>query len=153
MTFLSTVTKMIEEYPELFPTRLEAMDHLLNVIGNGYEWVNGELVESYVMSPEEKAYNDKRHQDHIDEMLKAAQALPDAGFMKEWLLDYARAENARANAATVAATKVETLVDDRTFYPLCEYSAIRRVPLDVKPDWAEAIAEMTEILAKHGIAV
>lgn len=40
-----TIQEMFDSYPTLFKERADCLDHLFLVIGNGYEWVNGELVE------------------------------------------------------------------------------------------------------------
>ena len=36
---------MSDFYPDVFPTRKHCLNHLFCVIGNGYKWVNGELVD------------------------------------------------------------------------------------------------------------
>lgn len=40
-----TLQYMTDFYPDIFPTRKHCLDHLFCVIGNGFEWVNGELVD------------------------------------------------------------------------------------------------------------
>lgn len=35
---------MADFYPSIFPTRKHALHHLFCLIGNGYDWVDGELV-------------------------------------------------------------------------------------------------------------
>lgn len=40
-----TLQYMADFYSEIFPTRKHALNHLFCVVGNGYEWVGGELVE------------------------------------------------------------------------------------------------------------
>lgn len=40
-----TLQFMADFYKGLFPTRKHALNHLFCTIGNGYEWINGELVE------------------------------------------------------------------------------------------------------------
>ena len=44
MTAENTLQWMMDFYSDLFPTRQRGLDHLFCTIGNGYEWVNGELV-------------------------------------------------------------------------------------------------------------
>lgn len=46
MTLKNTVRNMIIAYPTLFRNALEAYNHLFCVIGNGYEWKNGQLVDT-----------------------------------------------------------------------------------------------------------
>lgn len=42
-SFEATARRMADGYPTLFRTRLDILDHLFVVIGNGYRWVNGAL--------------------------------------------------------------------------------------------------------------
>ena len=39
-----TIQHMYDNYPCLFKERADCLDHLFCGIGNGYDWVNGELV-------------------------------------------------------------------------------------------------------------
>ena len=39
-----TIQKMFDSWPTLFKERADCLNHLFCVIGNGYEWINGELV-------------------------------------------------------------------------------------------------------------
>lgn len=39
-----TIQEMFDSDPELFKERADCLDHLFCTIGNGYEWVNGELI-------------------------------------------------------------------------------------------------------------
>lgn len=39
-----TMQAMFNDYPDLFQSRTDCLNHLFCVIGNGYEWRNGELV-------------------------------------------------------------------------------------------------------------
>lgn len=39
-----TIQRMFDNYPTLFKERVDCLDHLFCTIGNGYEWVNGELI-------------------------------------------------------------------------------------------------------------
>ena len=44
MTLELTIQEMFDNYPTLFKDRSDCLNQLFCVIGNGYEWVNGELV-------------------------------------------------------------------------------------------------------------
>lgn len=46
MTPQDTVRRGLLEYPSLFRSPLDVLDQLFAVIGNGYEWVKGELVDT-----------------------------------------------------------------------------------------------------------
>lgn len=41
-----TLQMMADFYGDLFPTRKSALDHLFCVIGNGYKWIDGELIDT-----------------------------------------------------------------------------------------------------------
>lgn len=48
----NVIKKCLIHYPNLFGNRADVMEHLFLTIGNGYEWVNGELVD--LEDPENK---------------------------------------------------------------------------------------------------
>lgn len=45
MKFEETIQNCFDYYPELFQSRISVLNQLFCTIGNGYEWVNGELVD------------------------------------------------------------------------------------------------------------
>lgn len=47
MTYSDTVKNCIAGYPKLFETEGDVLHHLFFVNGNGYEWVNGELIDLF----------------------------------------------------------------------------------------------------------
>ena len=74
-------------------------------------------------------------------------ACDDEATMEEEEWDYAtphpKAEQTKGNGIDI----------DRHWYPICEYSLIKRIPADIKPDWKEAVEECKEMLRKDGIEV
>lgn len=44
MKLKTLVKHLIMQWPRLFPNALAAYDHLFYVVGNGYDWKNGELL-------------------------------------------------------------------------------------------------------------
>lgn len=46
MTAENTIQWMMDFYPDLYPTRKHCLNQLFCVIGNGYKWINGELVDT-----------------------------------------------------------------------------------------------------------
>ena len=66
-----TLQKMYDEYPKLFPTRQQALDHLFCVIGNGYSWHKGEIVaddELFILDDELEKLIDSIPDDKKDEL-------------------------------------------------------------------------------------
>jgi len=51
MNVTDTIRTMLLEYPQLHLNALDAYNHLFCAYGNGYEWVNGELVDIYKKYP------------------------------------------------------------------------------------------------------
>lgn len=45
MTLEQTIQRMFNKTPMLFRNRDECLNHLFCVIGNEYEWINGQLVD------------------------------------------------------------------------------------------------------------
>lgn len=46
----AVIEHKIAKYPSLYHSRTEALHHLFIVLGNGYEWVNGSIVDNFNMS-------------------------------------------------------------------------------------------------------
>lgn len=45
MKLEETIQEMFDNYPILFHNRIDCLNHLFCVIGNGYDWMDGELVD------------------------------------------------------------------------------------------------------------
>lgn len=43
-----TIRHTLYYYPQICPNRAHALHHMFCVIGNGYEWIKGELVDPYM---------------------------------------------------------------------------------------------------------
>lgn len=53
MNYHDTVIGSLLLYSDLYPSRLEVDNHLFATIGNGYEWIDGELIETVYNSDKE----------------------------------------------------------------------------------------------------
>ena len=42
-----TIQEMFDDFPTLFKERADCLNHLFCAIGNGFEWVDGELVDTF----------------------------------------------------------------------------------------------------------
>lgn len=141
-----TVRDAITAYPTLHTTRAEVLHFVLCVIGNGFQWRNGEPVE----------IDDPRHRS-VPWTPEAHQARMLAQFAH--LPDRARAslretfEEERAECLAVLAT-VDQRVHDMTpldhVYPQTEYALLMNVPDDVTADWAAACEQMRALVTEHG---
>lgn len=129
-----TLQYMTDFCPILIPTRKHALNDLFCVVGNGYDWVNGELVNDdnrYVKryklrKPIEKA-EFRYEQDWLD-MNK---------FYRELYED---------------TNKKIPFKYDFEWYPLSKtYSYLFNYPDDIKDDWRALLEECKQLLIEDGI--
>ena len=164
---IETVESCILNYPKLFPNALYVYNHLFCVVGNNYNWVNGELVTNDT---------NMRHttvENAIIEYLNHAlieQWKEDGTAVRFWssfgkhnddVLEYIR----RLNGYVVKDVEIilnykklakdfslieNTYIDDVfNFYSICEYSKIMQIPDDIKIDWLDAVYQMVDLMELH----
>ena len=136
MTAESTLQWMMDFYSDLFPTRQRCLDHLFCTIGNGYEWVNGEVVCEDQLT---KRYEMK------EQIVRA----------KAWHEDlYKQREKVELELAERNPDYKPNPLYTHHWYPLCkEYSFLYNYPADIKPDWLKLLNECKEMLIADGIEV
>lgn len=127
-----TLQFMADFDAELFPTRKHALNHLFCVIGNGYEWVNGELVDP---------------DDIYSKRYKLRKTIKKAEFQQEksWtqmshLFDIVEHQNAICNKIVV------TNKYNFQWYPLSRESYLYAIPNNIKPDWLQVRNECVSLL-------
>ena len=134
MTVETTIQRMFDRYPDLFSTRKECYNHLFCVIGNGYEWKRGQIVECGVDEEIEPLLIEEENRDY------AAQAS-----------EHTVAKQSKENIARWNDRKaMYPMAYEFKWYPLCEFSLINEIPDDVKPDWKAAAEECKDLLRKDG---
>lgn len=153
-TVKDTVLRMMTEYPSLFPTKSDCYNHLFIVIGNGYDWVDGELVDdsNYVD-------NTFKLEEDEDEVVKeeadryAKMGLPEDRLQA--VIDRARLDF-RLNKMRIqfALDNIDLIMQDNVFfqkpYPYStNYSRVNNYPDDIKADWKEAIDETWSALRTY----
>lgn len=130
-----TLQYMADFYPDIFPTRKHCLDHLFCVIGNGYEWVNGELVD------DDNKY-EKRY--------KLRKPIKKAEFWREehW---YQMNEFYNDLRGLDEKQKIPMQYNFE-WYPLSKkYSALFTYPEDIKDDWKALLEECKQMLIADGI--
>ena len=130
-----TLQYMADFYPEIFPTRKHCLDHLFCVVGNGYEWINGELVDDdnkyekryKLRKPIKKA--EFKHEENWNQMYEF--------YHKLYSLD--------KNQKIPMQYNFE-------WYPLSrKYSALFTYPEDIKDDWKALLEECKQMLITDGV--
>lgn len=123
---------MADFYPQLFPTRKHALNHLFCVIGNGFDWVNGELV--YVDGKFEKRYK-------LREPIKKAEFINEENWYRK---------------NKIFSNLCDKLPDEYNFgwYDLAkDFAYLYNYPNDIKPDWKELLEECKALLIADGMEV
>lgn len=133
-----TMQFMMNFYPDIFPTRKHCLNHLFCVIGNGYEWINGELVDKdgtferryKIVEPITKVK--PRDEDFYNNMLRLENELKEV-MGEDYKINHKYAFE---------------------WYPLCkEYSKLYTYPENITYDWLKLLNECREMLIEDGIEV
>lgn len=172
MNYADTLRVMMESYPTLFVDETDALHHLFFVLGSGYAWKGGELVDVFAESHDpDVLIREARARiraelvlDQDDEARRYAGTSPDLRGAHEVLARTHRERFARFDAGPEAERTYEREwrarciadgLDDCWFllpdgriglvpYPLSDYACIF-VPDDVKPDWLAAARKALEL--------
>lgn len=138
----NTLQYMMDFYGDLFYTRQKCLDQLFCVIGNGYEWKNGELIDTDM--------DDRSTRWTLVKDIKYAkpdQMIYEIGIQKQQTMETKIYTKALKNP------KILELLPSK-WYPLSEeYSYICNYPDDIKPDWLKLINECKKMLEEDGIKV
>ena len=127
-----TLQFMMDFQGDSFYSRQKCLDQLFCTIGNGYSWVDGELVED---SLDTKTLLSRWKLATPIEHAEPTWGVSELGTMKEDILK-------------------RSGIDAPKWYPLSkEYSYLYNYPDDIKPDWKTLIEECKQMLIDDGIEV
>ena len=171
MRYEETIQECYDKFPSLFVSRWQVLNQFFCVIGNGYEWINGELVAMKYGDEEE----DPNYYPELDENGRAhqpkkrlfielekwyAEIYKNAGIempvysphIKEMLESKGiKIETTSDRIIADVAKHINDASDENIdLYPLSEYSAIFNIPENIKSDWMEGIKEIVRLLLIHG---
>ena len=136
MTVETTIQWMFDNYPDLFATRKECYNHLFCVIGNGYVWKRGQIVRCDEYDKPEESTIQEEYDDY------ASACLAPVARQSE--------ENIKKHDAEMEILR-RAGVKEPFWYPISEFSLIKRIPADIKPDWKAAVEECKAMLKEDGI--
>ena len=170
-----TIQAMFDDYPTLFKERSDCLNQLFCVIGNGYEWYNGELVEdadAYLREEikvlESHLVNGKAFQHN--KMSLRAEALE---YYKRRMEKRPEQYSNNALSRKLDEEYFNSIPDDQYhkyerskrwyFYINIpgkdrvdyhkNYAFLWNYPEDIKPDWLEAIEECKTLLREDGFEI
>lgn len=174
-----TIQDCFDNYPGLFKERADVLNHLFCVIGNGYEWENGELVDNYMPTNSEikdleshlvdgKAFQHNKLSLRAESQLYEQERIAN-GWYEEYLKRYP--DEDIEHLKSIRQKTIAKLPDDEYyqepnrmkrwyFYiniPGKEYvdfhenfAFLFNYPDDIKPDWKAAIEECRKLLIEDG---
>lgn len=146
MNVKDTFWQCFNLYPSLFQTRADVIDHLFFVIGNGYRWHCGELIDDEPRKTldeitEERIAREVRDISCVRLAQSAARIFGDPIPSDEEVLEEQLNEEFAYKIGPVRGKP-------RDFYPVCGYSKICNVPDDVRPDWLRLAREAARMLIR-----
>lgn len=148
MNVEQTVRESIVSYPTLFKTGGDVLYFLFCVIGNGYEWVDGEVVTKF---PEDSTpWTAEREQERFNNQHGDMDE-----FVRKILLPHLEATISECQNVV---DNVDVLWDDWTltvdehfsFYPQTSYALLANVPEDVHEDWQVAAEWAKNLAVSYG---
>ena len=160
---LKTLTKhLLMQWPTLFRNALDVYNHLFYVVGNGYEWKNGILVQSGFRTKTKmqciKEYVNESF-DYVKRMQKEFIELTN-DFNKEHM-ENVRIKHYKTSIQNILngielIENADIHSDDFRmregfmFYPIYEgYSKCTTIPDDIQPDWLEGINKINKIKEEY----
>lgn len=142
-----------------YKSRQGALNHLLCTLGNGYEWKEGELVDSallygYDSIAEERIELPFKKDTEPDIISKAPITDEEAEIQRQqWIEERARLKcHFNKSLSYEDALKI-TLKNAPKWYPLSKLSHICNLPEDITPEWKAVAEECKAMLKKDGINV
>lgn len=134
-------------FPTIFHIEDDVLHHLFFVLGNGFDWVDGELTEHKSLKGRlskkarlKKIWDDERRTGHYKDFYGID--IPKNFYPKSTddpILNY-------IIGFSKGFDKYRSPIDNPSnqkpkLYPLCEYSKICTIPENIKPDWLEAASK------------
>lgn len=160
----NTILYLLWACPILFKTKADVLEHLFFVLGNGYEWVEGELICRFeacldqtprgIYNAVRKRYKKRRREDvvHIRKIKKAFEPLieeleqiPNLGIDLS-PLKCREPEPLPKKPTKEAQTSLK--IERKQIYPISRSTHIVNIPDNVKPEWL-ALAKEALIVAQQ----
>lgn len=175
-----TIQEMFDEYPTLFKERADCLNHLFCCIGNGYKWINGELVEAFddhtnrdINQLQSRLINGKAHQHNKMSLRAESQHYENERIADGWYENFAKSypDEDILHLKEVRQKIINNLPDDVyykepirkkrwSFYVNIpgqeqihfpiDFAFLFNYPVNIKPDWKDAIEECRQLLIEDG---
>lgn len=152
-----TIQEMYDRWH--YTSRQAALNQLFCVLGNGYEWKEGELVDCellYSYDPQSDSRIDLPFEKDTtpDIISKAPLTDEEAEIQRQqWIEERARLKcHFNKSLSYEDALKI-TLENTHKWYPIYKLAHICNLPEDITPEWKAVAEECKAMLKKDGIDV
>lgn len=142
MTVQENLKDCLLKYPQIFPNKWAVYHHWFIVNGCGYDWKNGELVESgedALLTTVEEGI-DYYFKETLSKIKKG-----ESGFAFE--INYLK--KAIFDCINLEQRMIDFDSQRETIYPLCQYANIMNIPDNITPEWKAAVTEMYNWLLEN----
>lgn len=161
MNLKDTMLRNIRLCPLNTKSKLDIYNHLFLVLGNEYEWNEGELVDVYgnnkILTIEEAIENELLDEFNLTLFNRSVNrnirmydisSSECKNKIRERLKRYYKNIQTILHAEDIINHEIDINEDKRefNFYPLTTDSAIMNIPDDIKPDWLNGIKELMNYL-------
>lgn len=146
MTPKETIISNVLNYPLISQTNGEIQYHMFITIGNGYEWINGELVDEYdnYVLPSSiddaiinlfKEYKDENNiwSKHVK---NTGKVFPLLNHIEKQVLTILKANSMFDEPLEIYFDKIK---NESLLLNICEYSKIYDLPKEIKKDWYDCV--------------
>lgn len=168
MTLKETVRNSLLSFPVLHFNALTVYNHLFCVIGNGYEWENGELIEYGILLGKSKPKKLTIEKAAIQAIVESERRKDNEKiYGKDWRLELVLPEleeiflvdkkmgdfsiPSKQNSRKAFDWKyiLRSRKEDFKFYTLSQYSQMCCLPDDIKSDWLEGVEKLVGIMETY----
>lgn len=142
-----------------YKSRQGALNQLFCVLGNGYEWKEGELVDCallYSYDPEAQSRIELpfKKDTEPDIVSKAPLTDEEAEIQhQQWIERFAKLKCVCNKSLSYEDALKITLENTHKWYPLSKLAKICNLPEDITPEWKAVAEECKAMLKKDGIDV
>ena len=130
---------MMDLYPSQFPTRRHCLNYLFCVVGNGFQWVNGELVD--LNDPMASRYT------MIVTVVQAKGAYEDDWYRNS-LVEVLRTISRMSEFDPSVKMRRHNF---KWVIPSVKYSRLFDPPTDIRPDWLAILEECKNLMREDGV--
>lgn len=150
MTVERTLRNSLLLYPSLYTSKWDVYHYWFITIGNGYDWVEGELVCEYDNAEQDTTLEEAIENHFYFHASDRALLTSPLKFSLERLKqDIIESVNWEDKLLKPFSDEGRQTIRDTRIGPLSNYSHILNIPADVKEDWKAAAKEMYEWLLNN----